>query len=130
MTAAITVHWIDAKFQLHDSLLAFHALIESYTKENLSNYVFDMLVDFDLCKNLFYITIDNAPNNKTMIKQLFESIYICTSIQHNEKNQHIPCSAYVINLIIGVFLKNLKFIAQAHTFIDRYLESEQLVFLC
>jgi len=111
-TLAITVHWIDAKFQLHDSVLAFHALEGSHTGENLSNYVFDTLVDFDLCEKLFCVTTDNASNNKTMIKQLFESIYVRTGVQHDEKNQHIPCFAHVINLVVGAFLKNLKFIAE------------------
>jgi len=65
-------------------------------------------VDFELCEKLFCITMDNASNNKTMINQLFESIYIRTGLQHDEKNQHIPCLAHVINLVIGVFLKNLR----------------------
>ena len=63
----ITVYWIYVKFQLHNSLLAFHSLEESYTEENLGNYVIDMVVDFNLCENLFCITIDNT-SNKAIIK--------------------------------------------------------------
>jgi len=112
-TIGITAHWIDEKFRLHDSLLAFHVLEGAHTGENLSNYVFGTLVDFDLCDKLFCITTDNASNNKTMITHLFESIYIRTGVQHDEKNQHIPCLAHVINLVVGAFLKNLKVTAEA-----------------
>jgi len=81
--------------------------------ENLSNYVFDTLVDFDLCEKLFCITTDNASNNKTMITHLFENLYIRTGIQHDEKNQHIPCLTHIINLVIVAFLKSLKVTTEA-----------------
>jgi len=107
----ITVHWIDTKFQLHDSLLAFHALEGAHTGENLAKYVLDTFVDFDLCEKLFCITTDNASNNDTMIKHLFDSILDKTGILHDAENQHIPCLAHVINLVVGAFLKNLKVLA-------------------
>lgn len=111
MGVGITVHWIDAKFQLHDSLLAFHTLEGAHTGENLAKYVFETLTDFGLLENLFCITTDNASNNKTMITKLFEDIYVATGVQHNEKHQHISCLAHVINLVVGAFLKNLKVLA-------------------
>ena len=106
------MHWINAKFQWHNSLLAFYTLKGFYMEKNFSNCIFYMLVDFDLCENLFYITTDNILNNKIMNKQLFESIYICTSIQYDEKNQYISCFIYVINFVVSVFSKNMKFIAK------------------
>jgi len=48
-----------------------------------------------------------------MINHLFESIYVHTGVQHDEQNQHIPCLAHVINLVIGAFLTNLKVTAKA-----------------
>ena len=38
-------------------------------------------------------------------------LYIRTGVQHDEQNQHIPCLAHVINLIVGAFLKNLRVLA-------------------
>ena len=91
----------------------FHVLEGAQTGENLSNYVFDTLVDFDLCEKLFCITTDNASNNKTILNHLFENIYVRSGIQYDEKNQHIPCLTHVINLVVGAFLKNLKVTAEA-----------------
>ena len=48
-----------------------------------------------------------------MITHRFENIYVRTGVQHDEKNQHIPCLAHVINLVVGAFLKNLKVTAEA-----------------
>ena len=110
-SVVITAHWIDAKFRFHDSLLAFHPLEGAHTGENLAKYVIDILVDFDLCEKLFCITNDNASNNNTMISKLFDEIYIRTSVQHDEQNQHISCLAHVINLVVGAFLKNLMVLA-------------------
>jgi hypothetical protein len=46
-----------------------------------------------------------------MIKHLFESILDKTSVLYDMENQHIPCLAHVINLVVGAFLKNLKVLA-------------------
>jgi len=74
-------------------------------------YVLDILMDFDLCEKLFYITTNNAFNIDTIIKHLFDSILDKTSVPYDMKNQHISCFGHVINLMISVFLKNLKDLA-------------------
>ena len=74
------------KFQLHDSLLAFHAFEGAHTGENFMKYVLDILMDFDLCEKLFCITTNNVFNIDTIIKHLFDSILDKTSVLHDMKN--------------------------------------------
>jgi hypothetical protein len=45
-----------------------------------------------------------------MMANLMETIYVETRIEHSATDQHIPCLAHIINLVVGAFLKNLKVI--------------------
>jgi hypothetical protein len=67
---AITAHWIDSKFILHEALLAFQQVKASHTGEHLAEVVYDIVDRFGLCTDLFCITSDNASNNDKMYESL------------------------------------------------------------
>ena len=66
----ITVHWIDADFNLHQELLAFDRLHDHHTGENMAGLVLEVLGNYDIADKLFCITTDNAGNNGTLCESL------------------------------------------------------------
>ena len=67
---AITCHYIDEKFNLHQPLLGFEVLEDYHTGYNLASTVYDVLVQYDVCGKLFCITSDNTSNNGTIAEHL------------------------------------------------------------
>jgi len=47
---------------------------KEYTSENMSKYLFDVIKEYRIEKNLGYIVIDNALNNNTMIIALLQAL--------------------------------------------------------
>ena len=45
-------------------------MVGEHSRENMSKYVIKVLKEYDIIRNLRYFTIDNAPNNNTIITTL------------------------------------------------------------
>jgi hypothetical protein len=106
---AVTAHWIDPAFRIHEILLGFELLHGRHTGEHLASYVYDLLVDFALKSKLFCVTTDNATNNYTLTSSLESRLEDDDdAIVFDASEQHIPCVAHVLNLAVQTFLRNLK----------------------
>src|SRR5277367_1871246 len=104
---AITGHWIDIKFRLHQELLAFIPLEGHHTGEYMASVVYDVLDEFDIKEKFFCVTTDSASNNLKMVKELSKLLYDRCGIEWDWKTNHIPCLAHIINLVVQKFLKTL-----------------------
>ena len=62
---AITIHWADKDFVLHEALLSFQQMKGSHTGERLADAVYSVLDIFGMCDKMC-ITSDNASNNDRM----------------------------------------------------------------
>src|SRR5437773_3509177 len=98
----ITMHYIDQNFNLHQELLAFEPIEGQHTRQNLANIVFKTLEEYDIKTKFFCVTMDNASNNFTMVKEL-QKLLVDEGIQWNAKTNHIPCLAHIINLVVQKF---------------------------
>ncbi len=45
-------------------------VVGEHLRENMSKYVIEVLKEYDIIRNLRYFTIDNAPDNDTMMAAL------------------------------------------------------------
>ena len=104
---AITCHWIDNEFELHEALLEFKKLSGHHTGSMLADEVYRVLNDFGIASKLFCITCDNASNNKKMMKEL-ERKLARDSMEWNHEVHHIACLNHVINLAVEAFLGSIK----------------------
>jgi hypothetical protein len=104
---AITSHYIDDNFELHEDLLDFQEVSVSHTGVNLANHVFEILIKYNIHTRLYCITTDNASNNGTMVTALSHRLAE-KGIQWDAERHHIACLAHVINLAVKEFLSTLK----------------------
>jgi hypothetical protein len=67
---AITCHWIDDNWKLHDALLDFKHISGNHYGEILGDEVFGIIEEYKIVDKLFCITTDNTGNNGTMMKRI------------------------------------------------------------
>ena len=111
LTVAITSHYVDDNFEIHEDLLDFQEVSISHTGINLANHVFEILLQFNITTQLYCITTDNASNNGTMVAALSQRLAE-KGIQWDAEKHHIACLAHVINLAVKQFLRTLKIESQ------------------
>jgi hypothetical protein len=107
LIVAITSHYVDDDFELHEDLLDFQEVNVSHSRVNLAGHVFDVLVKYNIHTRLYCITTDNASNNGTMATALSQLLHE-QGITWNAERNHIACLTHVINLAVKEFLTTLK----------------------
>ena len=105
---AITCHWIDKDFYLHEALLDFKRLYGRHTGEMLAREVFNTLQEYTLANKLMCITTDYASNNLKMMKELSHILRRTVNVNWNWEEHHINCLNHVINLGVEWFIKSIK----------------------
>ena len=108
LTVAITCHWIDESWRLHDALLEFKHVAGHHYGEILGDEVFNVLEEYDITAKLFCIITDNAGNNGTMMKHISKRLKEDKNIDWDPEMHHIACLNHVINLAVQDFLKEIK----------------------
>jgi hypothetical protein len=105
---AITGHWVDDNWNLHELLLDFMHVEGHHYGTVLGEKVCEMLKEYDISEKLFYITTNGTSNNHTMCKEISRHLKEEKDIEWNYKEMHIHCLNHVINLAVQEFLKVLK----------------------
>jgi hypothetical protein len=108
ISLAITAHWIDDDWNLHEALLDFVQVTGRHQGVRLAAYVLKVMEEYDICQKLFCITCDNAGNNNTMGKEISRYLKEKYNINWNWSKNHIQCLNHVINLAVQDFLKSIK----------------------
>ena len=108
---AITGHWIDEQWNLHEALLDFRHILGRHTGEHLGEELFEVLEYYDISSKLFCITADDAGNCGTMCEVLSKILKDEKGIDWNHKERYICCMNHVINLAVQDFLKSIKALA-------------------
>jgi hypothetical protein len=102
----ITVHWIDAQWQLHHLLLDMPLLSGRHSGENLCATFEATCRDFGVLPKLLATTTDNASNNDTFLGHL-ETACQQQGIRFSRGSMHVRCIAHAINLAVQSFLEVL-----------------------
>ena len=70
----------------------------------MSTYVLDVLKEYDIIKNLGYFTIDNAPDNDTIMATLSLTLWRDFRLSYDLIHHRIRCQGHIINLAVKSFL--------------------------
>ena len=107
MILAITGHWIDKNWILHEALLAFTLLEGSHTGARLAKEIFKTLDEFNIAEKLYCITTDNASNNTKAMRLWAKLLRRHKGITWDWEGNHISCLNHVINIAVQAFLKKI-----------------------
>lgn len=118
LTIAITAHWIDRHWNLHEALLSFKLLEGSHTGNKLETEIFETLDLFNITEQLFCIATDNASNNIKAMKKLSEMLLDIKGYNWDWEENHISCLNHVINLGVDAFLKKIKGLTSKSNILD------------
>ncbi|CAH0488631.1 unnamed protein product [Peronospora farinosa] len=93
---SLTGHWVDAKFELHQSLLGLKNVEGSHEGKNLEKYYYKMVAEnFGLLNVHGHATVDNGSNNST----LFEAFGRRDDVIFDKEDKMHICVAHVLKLV-------------------------------
>ena len=100
----ITAQFINEGGTLQSLVLAIKEVVGEHSGENMSKYVIEVLKEYDIIRNLRYFTIDNAPDNDTMMAALSLAVQRDFNLKYDPIYHRIRCQGYIINLAVKSFL--------------------------
>ena len=71
---AINAHWMSSAFQQYRTCIEFVEIEGSHSGENLANIVATVLERFHISNKVMTITADNASNNDTLHRYLYQKL--------------------------------------------------------
>ncbi len=71
---SVIAYFVDCEFRFREVLIAFKSLFEQHTNEKLTEAIMNILQVYKLTRRLMTIIADNASNNATLRKHLFEKL--------------------------------------------------------
>jgi hypothetical protein len=93
------VHYLRDDYKLHNVVLALRNTLSSYTSENIADYLFDVLKDYQISSSqIAFFTADNTTNNDKALKLLSDRITL------NPVTSRIRCTGYIFNLVCSAIL--------------------------
>jgi hypothetical protein len=79
-------------------------IVGEHSGENMSKYVLEVLIQYNIIKNLGYFVIDNAPDNNIMMASLSLALQRDFRLNYNPIYYRIRCQGHIINLAVKSFL--------------------------
>ncbi|KAJ5267673.1 hypothetical protein N7478_010481 [Penicillium angulare] len=116
---AINAHWMSSAFQQHRACIEFVEITGNHSGENLANIVAAVLERFHISDKVMTITADNASNNDTLHRCLFQKLcqrydeYLADTVIREgtmrfTQNSQIRCFAHILNLAMKRILRSLR----------------------
>ena len=104
---AVVAYWISDSWQMEEVLLGFEEIKGSHTGTNMAGIINGVLDKYGIQDRILGFTTDSASNNKTLTKAL-NNMWSSLSIEWNQLENHIPCMAHIVQLILGAFMSSIK----------------------
>ncbi|XP_042052014.1 zinc finger BED domain-containing protein RICESLEEPER 2-like [Salvia splendens] len=76
-----------------------------HSAPELAQKISDILVDWEIDRKIFSLTLDNASANNAMVKLLKTRLQLQNSLLCNGEYFHVRCCAHILNLIVQEGLK-------------------------
>lgn len=116
---AINAHWMSSAFQQYRTCIEFVEIEGNHSGENLANIVATVLERFHISDKVMTITADNASNNDTLHRCLFQKLsqrydeYLADTVIREgtmkfTQNSQIRCFAHILNLVMKTILRSLR----------------------
>jgi hypothetical protein len=116
---AINAHWMSSDFQQYQACIEFVEIEGNHSGENLANIVATVLERFYISDKVMTITADNASNNDTLHRYLYQKLsqrydnYLAETIIREgtmkfTQNSQIRCFAHILNLVMKTILRSLR----------------------
>lgn len=115
----INANWLGPDFKVYRVCIAFKVIDGTHSGESLADLVFKVLKRLNILHKLLSITGDNASNNNTLTRHLFNKLSRLydqhlsklpirgATMRFDDKTGQIRCFAHVLNLVCKAILKSL-----------------------
>jgi hypothetical protein len=105
----VTLHWINADFELIHLLIAFEEMPQPHSGINLAVVLYRIFNSWNIEPHMLLpIVMDNASNNSTCCEELFRIVELeGKSYFGGDEYLQGHCSAHILNLIANDALKSL-----------------------
>ena len=101
----LTAHFVDENWKLTSRVLNFCRMKPPHSSITLEAIVFDCLKQWGIDKKIFFITLDNASVNDSMLEHLKKHLRVQGNLMCSGEYFHIRCCAHILNLIVQEGLK-------------------------
>jgi hypothetical protein len=79
-------------------------MVKEHLRENILKYVLEVLIEYNIIKNLGYFVINNVLDNNTIIALLSFALQRDFRLNYDLIHYCIRCQEHVINLAVKSFL--------------------------
>ena len=104
---AIVAYWISDSWQKEEVLIGFEEIRGSHTGANMAGIINHILAKYGIQDRILGFTSDGASNNRTLTEAL-NTAWSLLSVEWCQLENHIPCRAHVVQLILGAFMSSIK----------------------
>ena len=104
---AIVAYWISDSWQMEEVLIGFQEIRGSHTGANMAGIFTDVLARYGIQDRILGFSTDSSSNNQT-VTQASNNAWSLLSVEWCELENHIPCVAHVVQLILRVFMSSIK----------------------
>jgi hypothetical protein len=103
----VIAYFIDCEFRFREVFITFKSFFEQHTNEKLTEAIMNILQVYKFTRRLMTIIADNASNNVTLRKHLFEKL-TKMNVNWNLEIDIINCMIHVLQLFVIVLLIALR----------------------
>jgi len=104
---AILACWISDSLQMEELLIGFEEIRGSHTGANMAGIINNVLARHGIQARILGFTTDSASNNRTLTEALNNG-WSLLSVEWCQLENHIPCMAHVVRLILGAFMSSIQ----------------------
>ena len=99
----VVAHYTDKSYRNRITMIALKRLRESYSGENQSSLLIEIIKDFDFKERLGYFITDNAESNNTAV-EYFLTTFFPTLTETKRTQRRLRCFGHILNLACGEYL--------------------------
>ncbi|KAL5789667.1 hypothetical protein ACOSQ2_004555 [Xanthoceras sorbifolium] len=99
----VTMHFIDKSWVLHSRIMRFIHVLSPYDAKSLGDQLMKCLLDWNVDRKLYVITVDNCSTNDSMIDKIKNKF--SDALLLGGKLFHLRCCAHILNLVVRDGLK-------------------------
>jgi len=104
---AMVAYWISDSWQMEEVLIGFEEIRGSHMGANMTGIINNVLARYGIQDRILGFTTDSASINRTLTEALNNS-WSLLSVEWCQLENHIPCMAHVVQLILSAFMSSIK----------------------